>query len=164
LKLGKMGKGKKSKRSYTAMQAENSDGGATGSNSYSLISTCSCKAQNGVKCSSYSNTSDLSAFVIFRNLEWIQFMLNNGSFEFITEGTIGGKDIKSIIGAVPRWSKIHESVTNSKAIEDFRRNKDYSDHLKSILLEYPWGYRILMLRSNADELEIRLESSPLSVN
>lgn len=149
---------KKLKRAFLTMQSETSDSGAIGSNSYSLTSTGSHKAQSS-KCSYYSNTSDLSAFVIFKNLEWIPFMLANGSHEFITEGTIGGKDNKSIIGDVPRWSKIYESVTNSKAIEDYRKNKDYSELLESILAEYPWGYRILMWRSNANELEIRKDEA-----
>jgi hypothetical protein len=90
-------------------------------------------------------------------------MLANGSFDFITEGKIGGKDTKSIIGAVPRWSKIHESVSNSKAIERYRTNKDFTERLKSIFKVFPWGYRILAYRNSAIELEIRPDEATPTV-
>jgi hypothetical protein len=121
LKLRRMPRGKNSKRAFMAMQSE-SDGGAVGSNSYSLTSTGSTyKAES--KWFVCSNTSDLSAYVIFKNLEWSPYMLTNGSFDFITEGKIGGKDIKSIVGAFQDGARSTNQLAISKRSKDTARTK-----------------------------------------
>jgi len=154
-----MARDRKPKRSLTASQEGDADE-VGGSNSYSRDLSGSSKSQRTSKSISYlSNSADLNAYIIWLHREFIPFTIANGSNEYIIEGTIGGKKASSVISSQPSWSKIHEIVSNAKAIERYRKDKSYLEQVKLILKEYPWGARILMMRDFPADLKIRLDET-----
>ena len=147
--------GKKSKRSLTASVLGDGDDGH-GSSTYSRDLTGSSKNQRISKQINYfSNPTDLSSWIVWLYREFIPLTISNGSYEYITEGTIGGKEASTVISVQPSWSKIHEIISNTKAIDRYRKDKSYLEQVKLIFNEFPWGARILMHRESARDLKIR---------
>ena len=150
-----MGKNKKSKRSLTASIQGDADEGH-GSSSYSRDLTGSSKNQRISKQINYfSNSVDLASYIIWLAREFIPLTISNDSYEYITEETIGGKEANTVISVQPSWSKIHEIVSNAKAIEMYRKDKSYLKQVELIFNEFPWGARILMQRDSSKDLKIR---------
>jgi hypothetical protein len=150
-----MGKNKNSKRSLAASLEGDGDIGQ-GSSSYSRDLTGSSKNQRVSKqINFFSNSTDLPSYIIWQSREFIPLTISNGSYEYITEGTIGGKEANTVISVQPSWSKIHEIVSNAKAIEMYRRDKTYLKQVKLIFNEFPWGARILSKRDSPNDLKIR---------